>query len=188
MLTTPGTEWRIIAQEPADVGGLMREYAAPLAAIAALCQFIGLGLVGTALPFLGSIRVGVGRGLAAALVSWVMALVGVFLAAVVVDRLAPSFKSRSTLGQALKLVVYSYTPLWVAGILYLVPAVAMLILLAALYAVYLFYAGLPVLLKTPSDQVLPYMAVSALVIVVVSLVLGACAAVLTGSATGFRMF
>lgn len=188
ILTTPGTEWRVIAQEPADVGGLMRAYAAPLAAVPAVCQFIGLGLVGMALPFLGTIRVGIGRGLATSVVSWVMALVGVFLAGVVVDRLAPIFKSQSTQSQALKLVVHSYTPVWLAGILYLVPALAVLILLAALYAVYLFYLGLPVLLKTPSDQVIPYMAVSALAILVVSIVLGAGAAVITGGPTGFRMF
>lgn len=188
ILTTPGTEWRVIAQESANVGGLMREYAAPLAAIPAVCQFIGLGLVGMALPFLGTVRVGIGRGLATAVVSWVMALVGVFLAAVIVDRLAPTFKSQSTQAQALKLVMYAYTPVWVAGVLNLVPALAVLILLAALYAVYLFYIGLPVLLKTPSDQVIPYMAVSALVIIVVSIVLGASAAVITGGATGVGMF
>ena len=43
--------------------------------------------------------------------------------------------------------------------------------LVALYAFYLFYLGLPQLLRTPPEQVVPFMVVSALVIVVVNIVL-----------------
>jgi hypothetical protein len=81
---------------------------------------------------------------------------------------------------ALKLVVYSMTPVWVAGVLNLIPALAPLGIIAALYSVYIFYLGLPVMMETPADKVVPYMAVSALVIIVVSVILGAFAAAVTG--------
>src|SRR5436190_17442432 len=159
ILTKPADEWRTIAAESATVEGLMREYAAPLAAIPAIAQFIGL------------IRFRIVAGFVYAVVSWVFALVGAWIAAVVIEKLAPTFQSKGNTEQALKLVVYSMTPIWIAGVLNLVPALAVLVILAALYAVYLFYLGLTPVMGTPSNQLIPYMVVSAVVIIVISVVL-----------------
>jgi hypothetical protein len=60
---------------------------------------------------------------------------------------------------------------------------AVLGIIAALYSIYLFYLGLPVMMKTPADKVIPYMAVSAVVIIVVYIV----AALISGAITGARM-
>ena len=143
--------------------------------------------VGVSLPFVGTFRVGIVRGLAGAIVSWVMALVGAYLAAVVIEKLAPRFQSSGSTVQALKLVVYAFTPVWVAGVLNLIPALSALTLLAALYAVYLFYLGLPALMNTPSDKVFPYMLVSAVAIILVSLVLGLLTTTMVG-VSGYRGF
>jgi hypothetical protein len=180
MLSKPAEEWRSVAAESTDPAGLMKEYAAPLAAIPAVCQFLGLTIVGVSLPFLGTYRTSMARGLSGAIVQWVFALAGAWLAAVVVDKLAPTFQSHGGMTHALKLVVYAMTPVWVAGVLNLVPALSVLAILGAFYAIYLFYLGLPVLMSTPADKVVPYMIVSALVIIVLSVILGACAAALTG--------
>ena len=180
ILTKPAEEWRTIAAESATVESLMRDYAAPLAAIPAVCQFIGMTLVGVPTPILGTIRIGIVRGLVGAILAWVFALVGAWVAAVVIEKLAPTFLSRGDTAQALKLVVYAMTPVWIAGVLNLVPLLAVLGIIAALYAVYLFYLGLPVIMATPADKVIPYMLVSALVIIVVSVILGSIAGALGG--------
>jgi hypothetical protein len=72
------------------------------------------------------------------------------------------------------------TPVWIAGVLNLVPALAPLQFIAGLYAIYLFYLGLPAVLKTPTDKVIPYMLVSAVVIILVTIVIGAVVGTLTG--------
>ncbi len=180
ILAKPADEWRVIAAETTDVTALMRDYAAPLAAIPAVCRFIGLAFVGVSVPFLGTYRIGIVQSLTGAIVSWVLSLVGVWIAAMVIDKLAPSFDSRPGMVQAAKLVVYAMTPVWVAGVLNLVPPLAALVLIAALYGVYLFYLGLPILMATPSDKVIVYMIVSAIVVIVVSVVLGMIAAAATG--------
>lgn len=186
VLTKPADEWRAIAAAPVTVEGLMRDYAAPLAAIPAVAQFIGFSVIGMPVPvFGGAMRIGIVRSLANAIVSWVFALVGAWIAAVVIEKLAPTFQSRGNTAQALKLVVYSMTPVWVAGVLYLVPPLAVIIVIAALYAVYLFYLGLPPVMSTPSDKVIPYMVVSALVIIVVSFCLSAIMAAIFGI-SGYR--
>ena len=175
IITQPAQEWRTIAAETTDVGSLLRDYAAPLSAIPAIAGWIGGSIIGY-----GFFRVGLVRGFANAVVSWVFGLVGCWLAAIVIEKLAPTFGSRGSTAQALKLVVYASTPVWLAGILNLIPPLAVLTLLAALYALYLFYVGLPIVMQTPQDKVVPYIVVSAIVVIVVMICVGFFASVVTG--------
>ena len=175
ILTKPADEWRAIAGESATVEGLMRGYAAPLAAIPAIARFIGF------------IRFSIVTGFVYAVVSWVFALAGAWIAAVAIEKLAPTFQSKGNTGQALTLVVYSMTPIWIAGVLYLVPALAVLITIAALYAVYLCYLGLPPVMSTPSDRVIPFMVVSAVVMIIVTIALSAIATAIFGI-SAYRAF
>lgn len=183
ILTKPAEEWRAIASEPADVAGLLREYAAPLAAIPAVCSFLGMTVIGISVGPLGRIRIGAVRGVTSMVVSFVVALVGAWIAAIVVEKLAPRFQSNGNTAQAMKLVVYAMTPVWVAGVLNLIPALGLLTILAGFYAVYLFYLGLPPLMNTPTNQVVPYMVVSAIVVIIVSVVLGLVTAAISGVGT-----
>jgi hypothetical protein len=170
ILTKPKDEWPVIAEESTDVASLYKEYIAPLAAIPQVCSFIGMATVGVSLPFVGHIRVGFAAGLRSLIVGYVMALVGAFIAALIIEKLAPRFKSAGSTVDALKLVAYASTPGWIAGVLSLVPMLGALGILAGLYGIYLFYLGLTPVMKTPSDQVLPYMIVSAICVIVVMFV------------------
>jgi hypothetical protein len=181
ILTTPKTEWPVIEAESTDVGKLYREYVGILAAIPAVAGFIGMSVVGFSAPIIGSYRLGIGTGLANAIVSYVLTLVGVYVAALVIDKLAPTFESKSDQMQALKLVAYASTAAWIAGIFAIIPALGVLAILGGLYSIYLFYLGLPVLMKTPAAKVVPYMVVSAIVVIVVSVVVNLVAAALTGA-------
>jgi hypothetical protein len=167
ILTAPQQEWPVIASEPADVPTLYRSYIAILAAIPAIAIFLGLMVIG--MPIAG--RFGMSAALSAGLSTYVSSLVTPLIAAIVIAKLAPSFQSISDITQALKLVAYASTPGWIAGVLYLVFALSPLVLIAALYGIYLFYLGLPVVMKTPQDKVVPFMVVAALIVIVVSVVL-----------------
>jgi len=180
ILTHPAAEWPEIAGERTDPPMLMRDYAAPLAAIPAVCRWIGLTVIGAWLPIVGTYRVGVVRGLVSAIVSWLFALGGLYVAALVVDWLAPTFKSSRGILPALKLVVYASTPVWIVGVLNLFPVFFPLTLLAALYAAYLFSVGLPTVSHTPAEQVVPYMFVATLIAIVVFLALGVAAGAIAG--------
>ena len=183
ILKSPTTEWPVIAAEATDVGKLYREYIMILSAIPVVATFIAYSVIGVSLPFAGMYRRSMMAGISLMLVSYVMGLIGVYVCAVIIEWLAPKFKSSGTRLDALKLVAYASTPVWVAGILNILPLLGLLVLLAALYAVYLYYLGLPVMMKTPADQVVIYMIVSAVVIFVVGLVMGMISTALTvGSA------
>ena len=173
ILTNPKAEWLVIAAEPDDVAAIYRNYVVFLAAIPAISIFLGLTILG--IPLFG--RYGISTALGSAVAMYISSLVAPFVAAVVLEKLAPRFQSSGSTAQALKLVAYASTPVWVAGVFYLLLMLAPLAMIAALYAIYLFYLGVPVLMKTPHDKVVPFMLVAALVIVVLNIVLRSIVAV-----------
>lgn len=180
ILKDPKNEWPVIEAEATTTEKLYRSYIAPLAAIPAIAAFIGSSIIGYSIPFIGHYRQGIVSGIVGMVLSWVMAMVGVYVAALIINKLAPTFESTPNELQALKLVAYAQTAAWVAGIFYVIPALSLLALLGALYSIYLFYVGLPVMMKTPAAKVVPYMVVSAVVVIVVSILIGLVVAAITG--------
>lgn len=171
ILLQPRATWAAIAQESTDARQLYAGYLVWLAAIPAVCGFIGLSVFG--MGFLGvAVRVPLLTGLVDMVVSWVLSLAGVYVLALIVDALAPRFGGVRSPIQALRLTVYASTAALVGGVFSLLPVLAMLGLLAALYSIYLFYTGLPVLMKNPPEKSLAYTAVVVLAAIVVGLVIG----------------
>ena len=167
ILMTPKTEWPVIAAETTTVADLYKNYVIILAAIPAIALFIGMSIVG-----LGFFRVPIGTGLTWAVMTYVMALVGVYIIALVIDALAPTFGSTKDQMQALKTAAYSMTAYWVASALTIIPGLGSLIaLVGGLYGLYLLYLGLPVTMKTPADKAVPYTAVTVVCSVVIMIVL-----------------
>ena len=79
----------------------------------------------------------------------------VYLIACIIDLLAPRFGGQKNFPNAVKLSVYSHTPLWLAGIFLLIPGLSFLMLLGV-YGFYLFWVGLPLLMRVKNEQALLY--------------------------------
>ncbi len=186
ILTKPAQEWPVIAAEPKDIAGLYRNYIVLLAAIPAVCGFIGRCFIGVSFGYYGTYRVGIASGLVWAVLQYVMTLVGVYVAAFVVAKLAPSFQSEPDVAQATKLVAYSMTPAWIASVLMIIPMLGLLVSLASLYGLYLMYLGLGPVMKTPEDKKIIYLVVSAVVVILVYVIVGVIVAAVvgTGAAVG----
>lgn len=165
IITTPKTEWLVIAAETPETGALLTQYVLPMALIPAVASFIGYGFVG--LHFMS----GVSFGIAYAIISLVTTIIAVFGTAAIVDLLAPSFASEKNFGRSLQLVVYSYTPGWIGGILSIIPVIGWLGSLFGLYGLYLMYLGLPVMKNTPQDKAILYMIVAGVVLAVIYAIL-----------------
>jgi len=181
LLVTPRTEWPVIAVEPTTVRDLYRDYFGVLAAIPPICQFVKVSILGYAWHGFRIYRLGIGAGLTAAIVEYVMSLAAVYVLAIIVEALAPNFGGESNRLQALKVTGYAYTASWIAGVALILPGIAGLILLAgALYSIYLFYLGLPITMKVAPQRATGYTAV----VVISALVLGWIIAVITGGITG----
>ncbi|MDR3479428.1 MAG: Yip1 family protein [Burkholderiaceae bacterium] len=155
IILTPQAEWEVINQESTSTSQLYTQYIVLLAAIGPVAMFLG----GSFLGFGFFSLYGIVHSLVAAVFSYVLGLVGVFLVALIIDALAPSFGAQKNQLQALKVAAYSFTPAWLAGIFHLVPLLGILGLLAFAYTVYLMYLGLPVLMKTTKEKAVGYTAV-----------------------------
>jgi hypothetical protein len=162
ILLRPKPTWDVIATEPATVKGLFTGYIMILAAIGPVCQFLGATLIGGFL-FAPSTLVG-------AVVGYGLSLAGVYIMALVIDGLAPSFGGEKNQIQALKVAAYGSTAAWLAGVFNLVPMLAFLGILG-LYSLYLLYLGLPKLMKAPEEKALGYTAVVVIVMIVVQVVI-----------------
>ena len=171
ILMNPKNEWAVIDTEPATVGSLYSGYIIPLAAIPAVASFIGMSLIGfSVLGF--RVRMPVGSGLTSAVVAYVLGLVGVFVLALIIDALAPSFGGQKSQIQALKVAGYSMTASWVAGIFLVIPSLAILAALGGLYGLFLLFLGLPILMKAPQEKAVGYTVVVIIVAIVLYLVIG----------------
>jgi hypothetical protein len=181
ILTVPREEWPVIKTESGDPAYIYTKYVLILAAIPAICMFIGWVVIGQSMPFVGRVRFGVAAGIRMAIFQYCGSLLSVYVSAFVIAKLAPTFDSRPDVNQALKLVAYSMTPMWVAGVLYLIPALGVLVILAGLYGLYLLYLGMPVLMETPEPKVVGYLVLSIVVIIVVMFIIGMIFAALGGA-------
>jgi hypothetical protein len=179
ILSKPDTEWPVIDREPATIRSLYTSWILILAAVPPVCHFIGSVVFGYS--FLGiTYRPSFLSALSTAVASYALSLAGVFIVALIIEALAPTFQGQKDRVQALKLVAYAATASWLSGVFGLLPGLGFLSLLG-LYSVYLFYKGLPVLMKSPKDKTLSYTAVVAIAALVVSLLITPITAVLVGA-------
>jgi len=167
IIITPKTEWDAVSTEEPNIQQILLGYVLPLALIPTIAVIIGWGLIGifgfTSFTY----------GIAMGLVQLINAFLSVLVAGFVIDLLAPSFGSQKNMGRAVQLVAYSMTPIWIAGILNILPTIGWLAGLIGLYGLYLMYLGLAPLMKTPEDKKVGYLVVSIIILIVVYFVIAA---------------
>ncbi len=151
ILTRPTETWPELKHQPDSVRSLYLSYAALLAAIPAIAHILGATLIGIAVlgiryraPLSGAF------GYAAA--SYALSLADAYVLALAVNALAPKFDSMKNFTNALKLSIYSATPYWIAGALFVFPVLSPLAFLLAAYRFYLLFTGLPVLMNAPRER------------------------------------
>ena len=172
ILLRPRQTWPVIAAEPADVATIYSRYVVILAAIPAICAFIGWTLVGGG-AFGVSYRLPIATGLVQMVVGYLLSLAIVYVLALIVNALAPTFGGTKDMVAALKVVAYGSTAGFVGGVFSLLPSLALLGLLASLYSIYLIYTGLPVLMRCPPEKAGAYTVVVVVCTIVAMIVLGA---------------
>ncbi len=180
ILLQPKSEWPVIAQESSDTSTLYKGYALPLAAIPSVASLIGMSVFGMDIPFTGHVRIPFGSALGNAILGYVLTLVGVYILALVIKALAPTFSAQPDMDRALQVSVYSSTASWVAGIFTLVPALGLLQLVGSIYSLYLLHLGLGTLMSPPEDKALGYTVTVVVAAVVLFVLVGVVAALVFG--------
>ena len=176
LISTPKTEWPVIAEESASVADIYKNYLIVLVAIPVAARFLRMSIIGIGGP-LGIYRVPFFSGLVDAVIAYGLYLAGIFIVALIIDALAPSFGGTRNQLQAFKTAAYSGTASYVASAAVIIPFLGWLIALAgSIYSLYLFYLGLPITMKSPEDRALPYAVVvilgAAVFYILIGLVMG----------------
>jgi hypothetical protein len=146
-------------------------YVASFALIPAIFGLIGACVVGAVVPGRGLVHASIFDGVFGAIVGYVLSFVTVALLGLFIDLLAPQFGGRRDFANAFRLAVFSFIPVWLAGIFLLLPGLRFL-MLTGFYGAYILMAGLPRLMKSPPQKTVGFTALVTL-----------CAFVLTMLAT-----
>jgi hypothetical protein len=117
------------------------------------------------------VRVPVLSGLLAAISSYLLAFVIVYLLALIINVIAVRYEAKRNFSAALKLAVYSYTPVWLSGIFLLVPGLRFLSVLGV-YGFYVLRRGLPVMMKAPEGRAWRYAATIFIIAFVIRILIG----------------
>lgn len=183
ILMRPRDTWLQIDAEDGNPARIYLGYLVFLAAIPAVAGFIGYSLIGVG-AFGISVRVPVLQGLVSMVVGYVLSLAMVYVLALIANMLAPRFQAQQDMGSAFKLVAYASTAGMLGGVFSILPSLAMLGLLAALYSVYLLYTGIPVLMKAPQEKAVGYTAALVVCGILAGIVVGLATSLVTPGARG----
>lgn len=182
IIMRPKAEWPVIDAEPATIGGIYRNYVVIVAAIPPLAGLIGMLVFG--FRILGmTYRPSPTYAVTMAVVQYLLSLASVYVLALIIEALAPTFGGTKDRLKAFKVAAYGATAGWLAGIFAIIPNLAFLGLLG-LYSLYLYYTGLPVLMKVSTDRAIGYVVAVIVAAVVLFLVVGYVTGALVGAFVG----
>ena len=152
VLTNPKEIWGTLKSEPITTEQLFKYYLAPLAALSAICGFVGMVIFGISLPLVGTIRVPFFSGLVNYFVQFLMGLMGIAISGFIVEKLAPSFGGKATFLDGVKLIGYAMTAPLVFSVLSLVPVLEIVGGVLGFYGLYLIYQGIPSITQVPAAK------------------------------------
>ena len=167
IVTNPKDCWPAFKAEPATVGDIYRNYVVYIAAIPAVAGFIGMSIVGVF-----GIRIPIVTGIIGALFQYAVALLMVYIGALVAEKLAPTFGGKTDRVSAVKFIAYAFTPTWVCGIFSVLPVLAWVGIIGGLYSIYVYYQGITPMTGVPTERRIGFAAVSVIAMIVLGAIFG----------------
>ncbi|HLZ45019.1 MAG TPA: Yip1 family protein [Gemmatimonadales bacterium] len=174
ILFEPRATFKEVDTEFTKPGAIWGKYILPLAAIGPIAGALGRLMFGQRIALTTlTTSISISDAITWALISYILALVAVFVLTQVISLLAPGFGGQKNTVQALKVAAYASTPMWLAGVFSIYARLIMVGVIVSLYSLYLLYVGLPILMKVPQDRAMGYTAVVIIASVVIFLLVSA---------------
>ena len=155
MFHHPKEEWGSIHKERYSIAHVFMAQISILAAIPAVCMFIGTTQIGWSLTGNDFVKLTVGSALSAAVAFYFACWVAVAFIAYSIHWMEKTYGGHVNMNECLILTTFTATPLFMSGLAGLYPMLwfNVLVGLAALcYSVYLLYVGVPVIMEIPEDR------------------------------------
>ena len=187
IIISPAKEWPKIKAEDTSTREVFMRYVLPLALIGPVAGLIGYLIFGYSALGGVSFRPGLISAVIGAVVALALALISFLVLWLIADTLSRKFGGEVSPTNALKLVAYGSTPVWLVGIFALVPPLSILGLLA-LYSLYLIYVGVTPMLNVPKEKALLFTAVFVLCGILLNLAVAALSAANMKLLSGMGLF
>ncbi len=152
IISNPKREWVQIEFENPGIPKMFFEYLLPLALIPLLSLIIGYGVIGDrnsiATPFLWfrDMKAGIAYGIG----FFASCILTPVIAAFIINSIAPKFKTEKNIKRAFQLTIYSFTPVMISGVLFIVPLFSFIAYLGGFYGIVLIMFGVTRIMKTPN--------------------------------------
>ncbi len=153
-MLNPKEEWKTVETLPYDLRNLVILFLLPMAALIAIACFIG-GVLWSEM-FFGAIFKGIGVG-----ASFAAAVIGT---AFILDRIIHSFEVDEDNGKVIRLVIFSYAPVFFLGSLaFIIPQLNFIFYPLCLYGIYLFWLGAKYMLRISEEKLIGFVFISIII-------------------------
>ncbi|MBX2859336.1 MAG: YIP1 family protein [Cellvibrionaceae bacterium] len=163
IMTRPSSQWVAVRRDKSSFTQVFIGHVPVLALIPSLCAFYGVTQVGWVVGGGEAIKLSTMSAASLCALTYVALLLGVFVLGEFINWMAKTYgvsdsdEVRHHAGTALAVCVT--TPLFLAGIFALYPAIwlnALAMILAGVYSVYLVYEGIPIVMNIDKDRAFMY--------------------------------
>lgn len=153
IISRPKQEWIQVEFENPGIAKMIFGYLIPLSLIPLISLVIGYGVIGDrnsiATPFLWfrDMKAGIAYGLG----FFFSCIFSPVIAAFIINSLTPRFNTEKNLRRTMQLTIYSFTPVMIGSIMFLIPLFSFLGYLAGFYGIVLVMFGVSRIMKTPGN-------------------------------------
>jgi hypothetical protein len=155
LLYHPKTEWDSIKKEKHSLGHIYLTHLLFLAAIPPFALFVGTTQFGWSFVGKEFYYLSVESALPLAAAFYVALLAGMFFMAYTTYWMEKTFGAEASLERCLLFTTFTSTPMFLAGIIGLVPILwldVFVVMAAVSYTVYLLYSGVPIFMNIPEER------------------------------------
>jgi len=155
LFTHPDQEWQQIRGEEESISHIYLTHVLLLAAIPAICAYIGTTRVGWSIGGGAPVTLVESSALSMVIMSYLTMLAGVAVMGSFIHWLARTYDASPSLARCIVFAAYTATPLFIGGLAALYPNLwlAMIVGTASIcYTVYLLYVGIPTFMNIPKDE------------------------------------
>jgi hypothetical protein len=150
----PSSGWQAVAADDASLIKVLLLHTIPFAAIPAVCWYLGVTQQGWIVAD-ETVRLTAQSALPMCALFYLAMVAGAIFLGYMVSWMAGSYGSESGVAQGVKLISYTATPFFLAGVLGLYPVLWLDIMvgtLVACYCVYLLYVGTSPVMNVPPER------------------------------------
>ncbi len=152
LFTHPRLGWKVIKDERYNIMQLCFRRLAILAAIPALALFFGITQIGWSFSGKEFHTVSIMQALPLTIIFYFSMLVGALCMAYFIFWLEKTYGAKASFERCLIFITYTALPMYLAGLVALLPIVwlcVFVIMLAVFYSLYLLYVGIPIFMEIP---------------------------------------